>query len=182
MELKECLLSLNFQISPLDPCLFSLVDEHGAVHGLIGVHVDDGLCAGDEVFDRALQQLEIRYPFGSKRDTNFTFTGIQLTQDKQFNIFLSQRDYIFAIEAIPIERQRRKQESLPVTEGERQNLRGLIGSLQYAATNTRPDLSARLSFLQSKINCATIKDLLEANRLLGDAKTHADVSIKIASS
>ena len=133
------------------------------------------------VFDRALQQLEIRYPFGSKRDTNFTFTGIQLTQDKQFNIFLSQRDYIFAIEAIPIERQRRKQESLPVTEGERQNLRGLIGSLQYAATNTRPDLSARLSFLQSKINCATIKDLLEANRLLGDAKTHADVSIKIAS-
>ena len=95
--------------------------------------------------------------------------------------YFCQKDYIFAIEAIPIERQRRKQESLPVTEGERQNLRGLIGSLQYAATNTRPDLSARLSFLQSKINCATIKDLLEANRLLGDAKTHADVSIKIAS-
>ena len=89
VELKEYLLSLKFQLSPLDPCLFSLVDEHGAVHGLIGVHVDDGLCAGDEVFDRALQQLENRYPFGSKRDTNFTFTGIQLTQNKQFNIFLS---------------------------------------------------------------------------------------------
>ena len=125
--------------------------------------------------------METRYPFGSKRNTNFTFTGIQLVQNKQFNIFLSQKDYIFAIEAIPIKRQRRKQESLPVTEGERQNLRGLISSLQYAASNTRPDLSARLSFLQSKINCATSKDLLEANRLLGDANTHADMSIKIAS-
>ena len=85
------------------------------------------------------------------------------------------------LKRFPLNVNEEKQESLPVTEGERQNLRGLIGSLQYAATDTRPDLSARLSFLQSKINCATIKDLLEANRLLGDAKTHADVSIKIAS-
>ena len=40
-------------------------------------------------------------------------------------------------------------------------------------------VSARLSFLQSRINCATIHDLLEPNRLLGDAKKHADVTITI---
>eukprot|EP00435_Cladocopium_sp_Y103_P029622 s3705_g7.t1 len=180
-ELRDSLLQLNFQINPLDPCLFSLVDENGIVHGLIGMHVDDGLCCGDEQFERVLRKLEERFPFGSKREQKFTFTGIQIEQDDNFNIHLNQTDYILAIDAIPIERQRRKQEQLPITEGERQNLRGLIGSLQYAASNTRPDLSARLSLLQSKINNATIRDLLDANRLLGDAKTHADVTITVAS-
>ena len=63
VELKECLLSLNFQLSPLDPCLFSLVDEHGVVHGLIGVHVDDGLCTGDEVFGQCSTTIGNSVPF-----------------------------------------------------------------------------------------------------------------------
>ena len=41
-----------------------------AFMGLIGMHVDDGLCAGDGEFDKALQQLEKRFPFGSKREKN----------------------------------------------------------------------------------------------------------------
>lgn len=68
-----------------------------------------------------------------------------------------------------------------MNEGERdQGLRGLIGSL-YAATNTRPDTAARLSLLQSKINCAKIADLPGANGLLGDAKKHSDSRITISS-
>ena len=39
-----------------------------------------------------------------------------------------------------------------INDQERQVFRGLIGSLQYATVNTRPDLGSRLSFLQSKIN------------------------------
>lgn len=66
-------------------------------------------------------------------------------------------------------------------ESERQGLRALIRSLQYAAFSTRPGVSARLSFQQSRINCATIHDLLEANRLLGHAKKYADVTITIQS-
>jgi hypothetical protein len=181
VELKESLLELQFQISPLDPCLFCLVGKQGQVHGLIGMHVDDGLCCGDETFERTLNQLENKFPFGSKRRQDFTFTGIHINQDENYNIHLNQTDYVLAIDPIHIERTRRKHEQMEVTEGERQSLRGIIGSLQYAATNTRPDLSARLSFLQSRINCATIRDLLDANRLLGDAKHYATVTISISS-
>ena len=181
VELRDSLLALNFKISPLDPCLFCLQGEQGQIHGLIGMHVDDGLCCGDEVFENTLKQLEQKFPFGSKRQQDFTFTGIHIIQDNNFNIHLNQTEYILAIDAIQIDRNRRKQEGLEVTEGERKSLRGIIGSLQYAATNSRPDLSARLSFLQSRINCATIRDLLDANRLLGDAKHHAAVSVTISS-
>ena len=178
-ELKESLTQLNFQMSPLDPCLFSLSNGNGKLHGLIGIHVDDGLCCGDQVFTETLKKLEARFPFGSNRETDFVFTGTHIHQDKNYNIQLDQKDYFCNIEPISIDLSRRKLEQEMVREPERQGLRALIGSLQYATSNTHPDVSARLSFLQSRINCATIHDLLEANRLLGDAKKHADVTINI---
>ena len=180
-ELCETLLSLGFTISPLDPCLFVLADDHGRVHGAVGMHVDDGLCFGDSKFDAVLQRLEQKFPFGSKREVEFTFTGLHLKQDQHWNIHIDQTEYIQAIEPVHIDRNRRKDEQQEVLESERQQLRGVIGSLQYAATNSRPDIAARLSFLQSKINSARIGDLLEANRLLGDAKRHAQVGITISS-
>ena len=181
-ELKETLLNLGFQMSPLDPCLFVLTDAStGFVHGAIGMHVDDGLCFGDSTFDKALAQLESRFPFGSKRERDFLFTGIHIYQDEFYNIHLSQSEYTLGIDPIHVDRHRRKNETETVTETERQSLRGVIGSLQYAATNSRPDLSAKLSFLQSRINCATIADLLDANRLLGEAKKYSDTTITISS-
>ena len=66
-----------------------------------------------------------------------------------------------------------------MTESERQLLRGLIGSLQFASVNTRPDLASRLSNLQSQINVATVETLLQANRTLHEAKRHHEVSVVI---
>ena len=71
--------------------------------------------------------------------------------------------------------------NLKVSEPERLALRGVIGSLQYAAINTRPDLSSRLSMLQSNINSATIETLQEANKLLHEAKKYHDMTITIRS-
>ena len=51
-----------------------------------------------------------------------------------------------------------------VNEGERQSLRALVGSLQYAAVNTRPDLCSKLGWLQSQINKCTVGTLIEANK------------------
>lgn len=181
VELKETLIKLGMVQSPLDPCLFTLPDSNGSIAGIIGMHVDDGLCAGGPSFHKLLSQLEAKFPFGSHRSTDFTFTGIHINQDKEFNIHLDQTDYVNAINPISIDRDRRKRETMNVTESERQAMRGLVGSLQYAATNTRPDISSRLTFLQSKINCATIRDLHDCNRLLGDAKKYHDVKIKIQS-
>ena len=176
-ELRETLISIGFSINPLDPCLFTLQSENGQVHGHIGVHVDDGLCCGDALFNKALIELEKKFPFGTKRERKFTFTGISIEQEHDGRIHLDQREYINNINPINVSRDRRKGEDQKVTEPERQELRGLIGSLQYAASNTRPDISSRLSHLQSKINCAVIKDLLDGNRLLSDAKKHNDVRI-----
>jgi len=176
----EELLHLGFEQSPFDPCLFTLRNpQNQQLDGILGLHVDDGLCAGNQHFHDKLQLLEKKYPFGTKRVGQFTFTGIEMNQTPEGTIHLSQSKYIRTIEPIKLSPERRKQNDSLVTEEERQQLRALIGSLQYASVHTRPDLSSRLSILQSSINKATVETLTTANQALHEAKKHHDVCIKI---
>ena len=178
----EELVTLGFEQSPFDPCLFVLRNRETLMpDGILGLHVDDGLCAGNQQFLHKLELLEKKYPFGSKRVNNFTFTGIDIQQSSDGTIHLSQSKYVRTIDPIKISTDRRKQPDEKVTEDERQQLRALIGSLQYASVHTRPDLSSRLSNLQSSINNATVENLITANQALHEAKKHHDVTIKIQS-
>ena len=178
--LSEALLKLGFEIAPFDPCLFVLRNSQTQkLHGILGIHVDDGLCGGDEVFREKIALLQKQYPFGSQKIGSFVFTGIQMQQRSDKAIVLSQSDYIRKIKPISIPANRREQAEAKVTEEERQALRAIIGSLQYAAVNIRPDLASRLSMLQSKINQAQVDTLIEANKVLHEAKRHHDVSLII---
>ena len=185
-ELQNALTSLGFIKSPLDPCLFVLPKTSSQnrptepqIHGMVGIHVDDGIGAGDSRYHEAIARLEAKFPFGSKKVQRMTFTGLNIVQQPDFSIEIDQEKYVEDIPPIQIDRERRKQSKEKVTESERQALRGLVGSLQYAATNSRPDVSARLSFLQAKLNAATIQELLDANKLLQDAKVFKSTRIRI---
>ena len=176
----EELLNLGFQQSPFCPCTFILRNPKTQMpDGVIGLHVDDGICGGNQRFLDVLDQLEKKYPFGSKKISNFTFTGIDMTQQANGTITMSQSKYVRAINPIKIPHSRRSKPEEKVTEEERQELRALIGSLQYASVHTRPDLASRLSNLQSAINQATIETLCFANQTLHEAKTYHDVEIQI---
>ena len=178
--LQAELLTLGFTASPFDPCVFLLWDpEKQRPQGILGIHVDDGLCGGNAQFHDVIAKLERKYPFGARKLGKFTFTGIDLHQNSDKSISLSQSSYVRSIKPISIPTDRRNQENEKVTESERQLLRGLIGSLQFASVNTRPDLASRLSNLQSQINVATVETLLQANRTLHEAKRHHEVSVVI---
>lgn len=180
MELKKGLEELNFNSSPFDPCTFVLANpQTGVTEGLVGVHVDDGLCCGSEYFHQQLKKLEAKFPFGSHKQRNFTFTGLRIDQQEDYSIWISQQPYVKDIAAITVSRERRLSPDSPVTENERQSLRAVIGSLQYAAVNSRPDICSRLGALQSAINRASVNTLLDANKVLHEAKKYSDVTIKI---
>ena len=178
--LSQELLSLGFEIAPFDPCLFVLRHpETQRPRGVIGIHVDDGLCGGDEVFLEHLDRLQKKYPFGSAKIGSFTFTGVNLQQRGDKSIVMSQSEYVRKISSISISQHRRDIPTEKFTEAERQQLRALVGSLQYAAVNTRPDIASRLSMIQSQINQATVQTLLEGNKVLHETRRHHDVSIVI---
>ena len=175
----EELISLGFTSCPFDPCVFTLRHPMtGELCGALGIHVDDGIYGGNKYFQNQISKLE-KYPFGSKKSQKFTVTGIDLNRNTDNSIELSQTSYVKNINPIPIKTERRQQENQIITEEECHQLRGLIGSLQYAAVHTRPDLLSSLSFLQSQINSATVSTLMQANKALHIAKKNSDVTIKI---
>ena len=183
MELKQSLEHLGFIQAPFDPCCFVLHGENAtgqpSTEGMIGIHVDDGLCCGSPKFHAKLKQLEQKFPFGSKKETNFVFTGLQITQQDDGAIWVDQTQYVKEISPITLEKHRRGNPEDVVSEKERQSLRGLIGSLQYAAVNTRPDICNKLSLLQTQINRAKVQTLLDANKLLHETKVNSNVTLKI---
>ena len=78
--LKDELIHLGFEICPMDPYVFVLRNEQHQPDGILGVHVDGGICGGNQRFQQKIDELEKKYPFGSKKSSNFTFTGIELSQ------------------------------------------------------------------------------------------------------
>ena len=74
---KKGLEELGFLVSPFNPCVFVLQNpQSGVTEGLIGIHVDDCLCCGSPLFHEKLKSLEKKFPFGSRKSRNFTFTGL----------------------------------------------------------------------------------------------------------
>ena len=167
-ELKLQLLKLGFSVHPLDPCIFlleSTADNGRVLHGILGVHVDDGLCGGDSKFRAQIAKLQQVLPFGSQKQSAFTFTGIELEQLPDFSIRARQESYLESILPVHIPRDRRLTPEASLNPTEMSSLRGIIGSLQYGVTHTRPDLAARLSEVQSQMSRPTVNTLLEANRV-----------------
>ena len=179
-ELKTQLSQLGFRPHPLDPCIFlleSMSQGRRTLHGVLGMHVDDGICGGDSWFSTQINKLQKSLPFGSHKKTSFVFTGIALEQHLDFSIEAQQMSYIQDIMPTEIPRHRRSNPESPLSESEKSQLRAIIGSLQYAVTHTSPDLAARLSEVQMQMASPTISSLLLANRVLKEGKETAEASI-----
>jgi hypothetical protein len=180
VELKKTLECLRFKASPFDPYCFLLSDPvTHQTQGMIGIHVDYGLCCGNQVFQEKLRQLEQKFLFGSRKSREFTFTGLRISQKPDSSITVDQSQYVKDINAFTLSRNRRLQTEDVVTEDEGQSLRAVIGSLQHAAVNSRPDLCSRLGWLQSNINRAKVSTLIEANRTLHEAKQYSEVALRV---
>ena len=175
-ELRKVLESLGFVACPFDGCLFVLVtrDTTGSpkVRGVLGVHVDDGIGGGDSYYRSVLQKLRERFSFGAYNEHEFDFCGVHYRQWDDGTIEMDQRDYVRKIEPINVPKNRRASPDADLSDMEKYFLRGLCGSLQYAAVHTRPDLAAKVGQLQATIPRAKVKDLLEANRVLYEGKRH----------
>ena len=171
----------GFEAHPLDSCLFLLRNKQdpSRLEGILGTHVDDGLGGGTEVFERALQNIQKSLPFGQREKHQFRFTGLDIEQLPDFSIRINQGDYVSKIDPIDVPKTRRKEGGQKADNNEMHQLRALCGSLQYAAVHSRPDMCAKVAFLQKRICSATVEDLLEGNRILKEAKEHAQTSIMI---
>jgi hypothetical protein len=173
-KLSEVLLSLGFQQSSADPCLFyRLYGKHCV---LMLFHVDDAIVVGeDESVTEAVKDLASKFEIKQLGELH-TFLGIQVERDGRDRMLLHQTGYAEKIiqshgmsESVT--------KSLPISPGTKLTKEGMlledatvyrsiVGSLNYLAVNTRPDLSFVVSVLSRFMKSPTEEHLKAAKNVL----------------
>ena len=133
---------------PLDACLFMVYSEKPCescpsprLLGLFGLHVDD-LFGCFHPTDKTSKELQdkIHKAFSFREwivGDKLEYCGSTIAKIGENHWKLSHEKYMAKQKPISIPKERLHQE-LPVTESERTQLRGLLGALQWPATQTSP--------------------------------------------
>ena len=91
-RLKRSLLKHGITSCALDPCAFVLIKQ-SKVRGLTGVHVDDLLGGGDEVFDGTILEVTREFDVGAWDVGAMRFKERQLTQMANYEIMMDMERY-----------------------------------------------------------------------------------------
>ena len=97
-----------------------------------------------------------------------TYIGLNLRQLDDKTIVLDQNNFAETLQKIPVSLS--KDPSEPITDKERKLLRAAVGQLNWLAGISRPDLSFDVCQLSTRISQATIRDLIDANKVIRKAK------------
>ena len=171
-KLKQVLENIGFKQNSQSKALFTLTED-GDVKVMIACHVDDLLYATKPGYEKyILKVLEAFHVEESKiSEKKFRFCGRELEQDDDMNIKVTCTATAEKIELIKYRNGLKKTEE--ANQAENAQLRSVVGSLAWVARQARPDLSYRVSKLQSVCGRATIKDLQYADAVVRDAHEYS---------
>ena len=185
MEADSRLKRLGLLPHPLDPCLYLSFDANTELDGMISLHVDDMLGAGDAAAEgspswrQRITKLRLTFQFREWKDNDsLEYCGAEIeVKSLDGGFTLRHANYAKKLKPITIDKHRVSRVDAPVTEAELKQLRGLLCSLQWPATQSCPHLQASVSILMGQITKATIQTALDANKTLRFFKTNSDVGL-----
>jgi hypothetical protein len=174
LHVHDTMIQLHWVQHSLDPCIFLYKNAKGEVVAVVGIHVDDILaCALDA---RVLNEVEKSFSWGSAWEKNdFVFVGRRIVKHDDGKITISQSHY--ATDVIISKNKNDPETKMGTDRDAMSEFRSAIGSLQWMAGTTRPDLAADTSLLQKGHNDLTYGDLHEANSILKYVKATGDSMI-----
>ena len=163
LKVEKVLTGLGCKKSLYDHCLFSY-KVNGELGGIILLWVDDIFYAGTKQFEEQVMiKVGEEFMVGRTEEASFTYIGLVINTTSQ-GITLDQIDYI----------QERLQpvvlkcgENKRLLEKEEMTLlRRLTGKINWAASQTRPDLSYTVVELSTKFKKGELEDLKKANKAI----------------
>ena len=90
---------------------------------------------------------------------------------------LHQKEFAAEVKELVIKPDRKKDNSVPVTETERSQIRSLTGKLGWLGRTTRPDLLQSQIEASSKVTRATIRDLKNLAKAVSRNKTEHSIQV-----
>ena len=181
-SVSSTMVTAGCEVLRTEPCCWRLMDrsdpEHPRLIGLACAHVDDFLFAGESdhpLYQRAVSHLYDAYQWSPWEIEAFSHCGVKLVQHPDGSVNLNHADYCAEIEPINITGRSDKDR---VTSSELQELRAVLGALQWRVYQTGPQHGARLSMLQSQLADPTVATLCEANKLVREVYQGRHLGLK----
>ena len=181
-RLQKC----GWQRHPMDKCCYLLnkmnVKKELQCAGMLILHVDDILVSGDQsdFYKKALQQLRATFDFGKwdvlSKNSPIKYCGGVVMMREDGKIEVSYEEYIKKICPMTVANGRDLSQS--INEQEKSKARGLIGALQWPATQGFPGLAASVSIQAGELAGGDGNSLTELNKTLRFAKQNASHRLK----
>ena len=122
------------------------------------------------------------YKWGKWESDSFTLCGVHYVQKQDYSVKMDQREFTTKLTTA----ENNLPKNLPRLNGKNKldatgltTLRGINGSLQWLATNTRVDLCAKVSLSASETSNPTISSLQKANKIIRQAQKDDALPIHI---
>ena len=141
--------------------------QQGKCKGVLAIHVDDFLYDGSAKFEELIEKIKTVFTVGSQETEPMKYLGMDI-EESNGEISFSQDSYIDSSEEIKIENKTDKSRIL--NAGEQSLFRTICGQLNWISTQSRPDISFDMCQLNTKLNLATVQDVLTTNKVLKKVK------------
>ena len=187
-EADRRLRSGGWEKHPIDQCCYLLSEKEGKATekrkliALIILHVDDLLITGEKsnrLFQQAMTELKKKFNFGKwdelTKKTPVKYCGGTIIQTDEA-IELSYEEYMSKVCPMTIQKTRKPTDA--ITAGEMSKARGLIGALQWPATQGMPALSASVSIQAGELSGGNVEALQGLNKTLRFGKSNSQVRLR----
>ena len=140
--------------------------HNGKLKGVFSTHVDNIFWGGTTNFKKnVIDMIKQIIQINKENQNNFTYLGLHIKQNGHATD-VDQEGYISDINPIVIEDERNKKSCEEITPYGRQQLRAVIGQLNWVSTQTRPDIVSDPCIASVSFKEAEVKDLLKVNKAI----------------
>ena len=140
----------------------------------MATHVDDLFVSGSgSKFENAIKVLTEKLHL-KENSGSLKFCGKNGKQAEDETITLEQKEMIEVPEYQVISKDRRTKPNLPLTEAEKTQFRGLVGSMGWITRQTRPDVLVNVSVAAQLMGKRMVRGVLDLNKGVKMLKESSD--------
>ena len=165
LKLRDELIRLGGTPLQLDQGIFTWYDGNSLI-GIVICFVDDVLWGGSQKFKPYIIQLKEVFHIGTESSQNFNYIGVNLKQNEDFSITISQNEYTNSLQPVLLDKKQSSDKNRMLTDEERTLLRGALGQLNWLAGMSRPEISFSVSDVSSRIRSSVIADIMLINKVI----------------
>jgi hypothetical protein len=179
-ELKSNLEGHGFVVNPYDACVFNRIEADNE-QTTLAVHVDDMeiLAANEAAIDLLLDQLKSRFPkLSVHRGRVLDYLGMTFDFSVPGKVKITMNGYVTdllkdcddipgTVDTPATSTLFSVSESSPsLSQVARERFHSLVAKLLYLSKRARPDILVAVSFLTTRVLCATLEDEMKVTRVV----------------